>query len=165
MEKSSIQGDNQQQRLKARLGWMAGIIDGEGMITVVKAHRGHSFQPRISVSNTDLKIIEEAASISHDYKLPYYIRSISYKTNNEIRIKYELVFGGMKRCIKVLPIFIPYLIGKKDIACRLFEWCQYRLSVGRKPYDEKDDAILNIRPRIKSFQNAQRLYVRHTVKI
>ena len=141
--------DNQQRRLDSRLGWLGGIIDGEGMITVIKRTNGYSFIPRISIANSDTKIIDEVAEIFNELNLPYYIQSKSYNVGKEVRIKYELLVNGLVRCSQVLPHIIPFLVSKKERAKELLSWCEYRLSRKKgEKYTDKDTLILSIRQRI-----------------
>ena len=144
-----MSADNQQRRLNSRLGWLGGIIDGEGMITVIKRTNGYSFFPRISIANSDKKIINEAVDIFKELNLPYYIQSKSYKVGKEVRKKYELLVNGLIRCSQVLPHIIPFLVSKKERAKKLLSWCKYRISRKRgEKYTDKDTLILSIRQRI-----------------
>lgn len=146
-----MSADNPQRRLEIKLAWLGGIIDGEGMITVVKRTSGYSFAPRISIANTDRKIIDEAALIFDELKLKYYLQSKTYKVGEKVKIKFELLFNGMERCLKVLPIIIPFLISKKEKAEKLLSWCKYRTSLKRNSkYTENDLEILSIRKRSNS---------------
>ena len=140
--------DNQQRRLDIKLGWLGGIIDGEGMITVIKRTDGYSFIPRISIANSDKKIIEEVEEILRNLDLPYYLQSKKYEVGNKIRVKFEILINGLKRCSQVLPHIIPFLVSKKEKAIKLLAWCEYRLSKNsREKYTKKDDEILIIRQR------------------
>jgi hypothetical protein len=143
-----MDADNQQRRLDIKLGWLGGIIDGEGMITVIKRSSSYSFIPRVSIANSDLAIIKEASRILEELNIMYHLQSKNYYVGEKERIKYEVLINGLKRCSKVLPYIIPYLVSKKDKAERLLSWCKHRLSV--KPnskYTEMDTEILSIRQR------------------
>ncbi len=140
--------DNQQRRLDVRLGWLGGIIDGEGMITVMKRVNGCSFYPRISIANTNKNLINEASFIFNELGLAYYIQSKTYFVGEKQRIKYELLVNGIRRCIPVLQLVIPYLVAKKENAEKLLSWCLRRNNLGASKYDEEDMKILSIRQRI-----------------
>jgi hypothetical protein len=142
MEKFKIQGDNQQQSLDLKLSWLGGIIDGEGMVTLIKRDykTQNGFAPRISIVNTDLKIINEVSEICNCLNLAYYIQKKEGK--GTWKTKYELLFGGIKRCNKFLPYIIPFLIAKKEKAELLKEYCNIRLSLPiRSPIGNREKEI------------------------
>src|SRR3989338_5086286 len=109
-----MSADNQQRRLSRRLGWLGGVIDGEGMITVVKRSKGNSYYPRISIANSDITLINEVISIFEELKMPYYLQSKQYDVDGKNRIKYEILVNGLTRCCEVLPVILPFLISKKE---------------------------------------------------
>lgn len=45
-------------------GWLAGIIDGEGTISLERKHKGEWRYPRISVSSTDIEILQHCVAIT-----------------------------------------------------------------------------------------------------
>ena len=138
--------DNQQRRIDLKLAWLGGIIDGEGMITVIKRTGGYSFIPRISIANSDKRIIKEASNILRELNLLHYIQSKPYTVGNKTRIKFEILINGLKRCSQALPHIIPFLVSKKEKAEKLLEWCGYRLSkTSQEKYTDKDEEILSIR--------------------
>ncbi len=62
--------DNQQERFDLRLAWLAGIIEGEGWVTLglVKSLKRDktiypAYVPNIGLVNTDLSIVEESEEI------------------------------------------------------------------------------------------------------
>ena len=144
-----MSADNPQRRLDIRLGWLGGIIDGEGMITVIKRSNGYNFCPRISIANTDKILLDEVEKIFKELNLSYHFQSKSYKVGEKEKIKFEITVNGLRRCSKVLPLIIPFLISKKERAEKLLLWCEYRLSKkSRERYTEKDKEILSIRQRV-----------------
>lgn len=123
--------DNQQRRIEERLSWLGGIIDGEGCITACQRrykNKPVGFIPRIGIVNTDMNLINEVVSILEKVKLPFHVRSQKDKKHPHWKIKFEIYIIGIKRCVKSLPILIPYIISKKEKAVRLLSFCESRLS-------------------------------------
>lgn len=140
--------DNQQRSLDARLSWLGGIIDGEGMITAIRRTNGEGFIPRLSIVNTDLKIIQECVAIFEEMELPHYLQTKAGK--GTWLTKYELLVNGMKRCDRVLPVLIPHLVAKRERAERLLALCRERLDQpSNTPWSEQHIAnALAVRGRI-----------------
>lgn len=136
---------NQQRRLEDRLNWLGGIIDGEGMVTVKKRQVGTAWVPCVSITNTDNVIISEVVEIFNLLDLPHYVQRKAYKTSSgRDGIKIEVIFQGFKRCIKALPVIIPFLVGKKKTAEYLLEWCRHRLGSRPRDYTDKDIRLLSL---------------------
>lgn len=134
---------NQQRRIEDRANWIGGIIDGEGMITAKRRNnRGTSWIPTITIANTDPIIIDEVISVMQILKIPHYVQKKEYKRPNGMAVKWEILVNGFKRCLVALPILIPYLVGKRERAELLLEWCQKRMTKPIRFYDDDDYAIL-----------------------
>ena len=132
---------NQQRRFRLRLSWLGGIIDGEGMITAVRrksrTRKQYGYAPRISIVNTDMAIIDEAISIFEELSLPYYLQTKPGK--GTWKVKYEVIFNGIKKCQPVLKVVIPYLIAKRSKAVMLLKFCDHRLRLAQNsPYSLAD---------------------------
>ena len=101
------------------LAYLAGIIDGEGCISVTISHR-HSgygkFRIQVSISNTNLKLIEKCKQIVG-------FGSIGKRTGSHIgkRTVYKLELSKYKKLYELLPKLIPFLIDKKRKAELTFE--------------------------------------------
>jgi len=136
--------DNQQEssRLIA-LGWLAGIIDGEGCISLRKNNRKNQtflIRPSITIVNTDNRIINKICEILDDYNLPYW--KTQYEATKHWKSRYVIEVSGIKRCLKILPIIYPHLIGKQLQAKLIWDWCKSRLTVPRKYYSDADLGIV-----------------------
>jgi hypothetical protein len=141
--------DNQQRRIEERLHWLGGIIDGEGMVTVIKRSelkkKDASWSPRISVVNTDIRLINEVIAIYEEINIPHYVQSKKDKKNPHWRIKYEILINGLKRCNQAIPTLIDYVVVKKNKMIAMREWIDYRLGLSnRHPYTDKDFVYLNL---------------------
>jgi len=148
MEQTSLQGDYQQRRIEDRLNWLGGIIDGEGTVTVIKRvdkrWKQNCWQPRISIANTNLQIIEEIIDILKINRIPYYLQS--KKNPNPIwKKRYDVVICGIRRCNNAIPKLLRFLVAKKEKMQYLLEWCAYRLSVPyNSTYNQNDLRLLNL---------------------
>lgn len=116
--------------MDVRLAWLGGIIDGEGMITVIRRTKSArpGYIPRISIVNTDERIIAEVSDILHQLALPHYVQTKAGK--GTWKTKWEVLFNGYLRCNDALPWIIPNLIAKREKAEALYELCGRRLSHG-----------------------------------
>lgn len=137
--------DNPQARSGLhKLSWLGGIIDGEGC--VVLASRGEAsrgtrelkYVPRITIVNTDWRVMDKVVAIFKEYKLPFYLHRRKPRKKH-YKEKIELEVSGYKRIHKVLPVIVPYLIAKRKRAEWLFAYVDSRLRNYRKPmtYGEK----------------------------
>lgn len=121
--------DNQQQRL----GWLAGILEGEGNISLQFGKRGDgSIQifPRIQITNKDINLLNHALSIINENGCGARIRYAGkWKSGC-----YHLLIEGIKRCRKFVDIIEPCLVTKRDRLEVLKNFLDSRLS---KPIREK----------------------------
>lgn len=124
--------ENQQERLRD-IGWLCGIIDGEGTITL-RFHRNKNrpplIVPSITVVNTDEKIINKIVEILKAHEIPFWVTSVDATTKWKKRYVVSII--GIKRTLKLLPILVENLVGKREQAEIMLEWCNNRL--GKKSY-------------------------------
>lgn len=134
-----------------RLGWLAGIIDGEGTIAHYKTAQGH-YVNGVVIVNTDVEIIKEIELIYKAYGI-YYSKNIRKLYDNEIAKSrlpcYEVVVRRKRDTLKILELVAPLLIGKKKLlgnklaeyieqnpnqrtGIYICEWCKLEHRPGRK---------------------------------
>ena len=142
---------------KIKLGWMAGIIDGEGTISAFwvkpKKYKGNSryLQVYIGVTNTDNKITEECRKITKMGGI--YYRHLKHKIWNDWscwRIR------GESAC-KIAEIILPFLISKKVQAKVLLKWRNLERFVG---YHKKNTIAITqnaIKQRTKIYNQMMKL--------
>ena len=122
--------DNQQLSLSEfDLGWMIGIIDGEGCIGLWSrgGERKHTFKPGLRMSNTSKVLIDKFTGMLDIIECPYHI--IYYKPRNERSKEYWTVsIEGFKRLTKILPLIKDRLVEKNQQANLVWEWVQSRSS-------------------------------------
>jgi hypothetical protein len=113
------------------LGWLAGIIDGEGSVRLYRKPRGisHVVVLSVRVTNTMPAIIDSTVRIMrglidnpndvHVYQL----------TPSNRKICWSVEITKRSAVLSVLTAVLPYLFGKRIEAELLIEWCRERLKV------------------------------------
>lgn len=143
---------NQVRSMEVRLGWLGGIYDGEGSFSVTSnpasSRQRNPFgqlQPKVTVWNTDQDIIKEIISILDDQRLAHFVYTRKPRINTlSKKIGFSVEIHGMKRIAKMLPIIIPYLVGKQPKAIALYNFVSSRLSrPPQSPYSNEEIAFAN----------------------
>ena len=123
------------------VSYLAGIIDGEGTITILK--RGNSFHPVVSIANTSLELLRWCKarvglpSVICTKKPQFANHSLSY----HIQWRFDAALQVTKMCL-------PYLIVKKSHAQTLLQWKSVVRRNGRYSSEElgsRNDIIHKIR--------------------
>ncbi len=162
--------ENQQETASdGEIGWVAGIIDGEGSICLQINRRANRTQtlrvtPKVIVANTDSGIVERLAEILTKMGVGRYVMH-SVPSNKGPLVKTAtkpityIHISGLKRVHKLLHLLEPWLAGEKKERCvrlkrfidRRFEQAE-TLSMGPNyMYDEKDvDLMLSFMELTKS---------------
>lgn len=130
------------------LGYLVGMLEGEGSIALDKLHRGRHYTPQVKlVTNTDNEIIEYIRRLGEKIGLsPIKTRVRAGKGNHKDCLHIEV-----RRIENVYPLLkglLPYLKGSKRRKAELImEFCQSRLSAYKnQPYrDEEWKLIEEIR--------------------
>lgn len=110
----------------ARIGWLAGIIDGEGTISLLISERRGAdsrcnlrVQPRVSAANTDMGIIGRMIDVLESIGVGRYVRNDRpmprdipgfHATKPVTTIQVD----GFKRLQILLPLITPHLAGDKQ---------------------------------------------------
>lgn len=137
--------DNPQATLnvsEAELGWLGGVIDGEGTVAFTVYYHPNPMnpirvKPQIIVAGTDKDLIEHTAGIigrlgvgvhvKTDYRTPGIPTGITRNTP-KLRPCHFVTVAGMKRNVKFLPIIIPYLVSiKRQKATMMLRYMTRRL--------------------------------------
>lgn len=129
-----------QQPCDADLGWLAGIIDGEGYlgITLTNQKRWRSVKAEIQIVNTDPYLLDKVVEILRKIGVSPYIRTRTYKTSSW-NTAWNITIGKLSAVEKVLVNVLPYLTGIKWARAKLMlEFVQQRMPKGRRPYDPED---------------------------
>lgn len=152
--------DNQQERFELELAWLAGIIEGEGWISLmlVKSAKKNgislpAYVPNIGLVNTDLSIVEKAEELFNKLGLKYrkqlrkaYVGSdgASRKEKKEISIATHENFKILAKAI------YPFMVGiKKQRIEKVLKFIELRASKPRsgiysKYTQEEHDIYLSL---------------------
>lgn len=135
--------DNQQERFENRIAWLAGIIEGEGWVTLMKrlVHQKNDkkticYTPNIGMTNSDKIIVDEVRDLFDILGLKYRYQTRIGKVGSDgiLRKTRHEISTASSRDIKTLSKYIlPYMIGeKKNRIHRLYEFFQVRARKGTK---------------------------------
>jgi hypothetical protein len=112
-----------QQATDAELGWLAGIIDGEGYLgmSLESEHnyregyqtRQHSIKVEIKVVNCDPEIVVKTAQVMQKLGVNPYIRQPAVELKVNHKVHYEASIKRMAPVKRVLEAVLPYLVGSK----------------------------------------------------
>ena len=144
------------------LEWLAGFLEGDGSIGLGKHNQTSCkriiYSPYIRFSNTDALLIENCYKILDELDLQYWISAKQTKNGTA----WDLSVKGFKRCKKVLPLLIPYLVGKKKKRAELvLEWIESREKTGNhKTYTQRELEIYTIIKELNDPSYPQRLHAR-----
>jgi len=118
---------------EGQIGYLAGIIDGEGSFTITKARS--YFNVTLSVANTDLRILERCREITGLGS----IRRQPDRRGKQHRPLYVWFVTARKELCALLPLLIPVLVSKKEQAEVVLEYCTRR--VAGLPVSDVDRAL------------------------
>ncbi len=128
---------NLQERDAAYLG---AIIDGEGSVDINKAISGKGksyFQPKISINNSDLRLIEWVSKVLSGLRLHY-----AKEKPAGCKIVYHAVIVGSAPVYAILVAIHHFLLVKKDRASLVLEYTGSRIGKPKyQPYTERQYEI------------------------
>ena len=113
MRMSSRDGDIE----RADIGYLAGIIDGEGCLSIAVAKREDSafklnIKPILNITNTDRKLIEAVQTILGKLGIKNRV-SRYHAAPNRRSDGYRIHVTSPEELARILPVLIPYLISKR----------------------------------------------------
>lgn len=132
--------DNQQERpTEAELGWLAGILDGEGSLAISINSTHRSIYPVITVTSVGREIIDKCEVIAIKMGAEYTVKHEIPHKGRELTPHSLFRIATARRLKYFLPIIQPYLTVKKPHARIILEFCDSRLSLPYGyPYTEKE---------------------------
>ena len=134
--------DNQQERFELCLAWLAGILEGEGWVSLalVKSNQKNgsstpAFQPNIGMVNCDFEIMNEVIRILEQLQITFrknhrkaFIGSDGISRKEKIEVSITL----HQHIRKFINIIVPYMIGAKKNRClKLIEYLDIRATKPR----------------------------------
>ncbi len=144
--------DNQQERFldkeSANIGYLSGIIDGEGsiMFNIFKNPNYYNgrvrFTPMISISNSSKKMLDKVAKILHkigiDAKVYFRDKESKYYKKETALDMWIIIVRGHWQIRKVLSIITPFLEAKKKQAVIMKRYLDNRIKYLHQTEKRKD---------------------------
>jgi hypothetical protein len=150
---------------EVELAWLAGIIDGEGTITLERSGKRRlsgvmGLAPKIIIANSDQVIIQRVVNLMQLIGANPHIKSqeAGYarpmadgsRTVTRRKTMYWVVVSGLAKSKRVLVPILPHLIGKSAQARIILDFVEIRGDSAKakgKPYGE---AELNMLEQIRA---------------
>ena len=156
--------DNPQQTIdRADIGWLAGVIDGEGSVLLflgVRKGKLNNVSPQVIIGNTDTALIDKYVDICRRLRIGVHVSErkprpggapgMAPKRAKAYKPLYAASTTGFMRVKTMLEVVTPYLVGAKAERAKLIgEFIEKRLAKGTRgganrahwpstPYDETD---------------------------
>lgn len=105
------------------LGWLSGIIDGEGCFTMSKGSKG-AWNVGFKLVNTSATLIEKFAEVLTKLGIKYHIYN-AFRSGNQRPAK-RLEVNGPEKLKHMLDILLPYIEDKYEQAYAIHDWCVER---------------------------------------
>ena len=144
---------NQQERLFFDIGYILGMIDGEGATQIVSKYKYNGYHvctPRISIYNSNPFIIQHIVEALQNWNIVFsqYTPPLHGK---ETRPCYRIYIEGLKRCKKLTDILLNFPSGKKERIQLINDFCNYRLSFtkNKKENETYSEMVDTFRKRIR----------------
>lgn len=122
--KELFENKNDQLENMFDVGWLIGIIEGEGNFSLGlhESNKAIYYQPRIEISNTKIEIISNIERILKKFFINYSIRIRKYENNKNYKDIYILKVEKLSNLKRFLTIFINKFISKKEQAFLLLNY-------------------------------------------
>ena len=152
--------DNQ-QATEAELGWLAGIIDGEGTITIQRRMRHKKYpeyEARICIVNTNTDIIYKCDELFHKMNITPYHQIPNDGAHNKLPL-YEIRITRLAYIKILLDSIVIYLVGKKSQAQLVLQYVNSRLKLDNKKdtdWQEREDIYRRL---VQNHSKGPRIYV------
>lgn len=140
--------DNQQERFDLDLAWLAGIIEGEGWISLaliqtIQKNKSctSTFMPNIGCTNTDFQLMKKVEEIFNKLELKYRKQERPAFVGSDGRsrkAKIEVSIYAKEYVKKLSNAILPFMHGvKKNRILRLFDFYKIRESKPRSGKNSK----------------------------
>lgn len=126
--------DNQQPKSQYELGWLVGMIEGEGWMILNRQllpSKNYRYVPVIGMNSTSKILAEEMARIIKSLGVGVWIGE-KHTKNPKWSDQVVLNVRGFQRCKKLLEEIIPYLLLKKEQGILLRDYIEYRSKMNCK---------------------------------
>ena len=112
------------------LGWLAGIIDGEGTITLSEVHKYDrkriGFSVNVCISNTDPKIIHHSVSLIREMGIEPGLQDLKRSSSSGHKDAYQIRITNYFDVEIYLRRIKKYLVGKQQQAFWMLEYIKQR---------------------------------------
>lgn len=131
---------NQQKRpSEADLGWFAGIIDGEGSLTININSTRRSIYPRLWIAAISKEMIEKCIDTLEGLGVEYLVRWEVASKDGIRKSHHYVAITTCKRLEQILEVIKDYLVVKRKHADLVLEFCKIRLSLPYgHPYTQRE---------------------------
>jgi len=157
MQQSDGAVNPQETVSEAEMGWLAGVIDGEGCMHIDLEPRNGA-HPYLTITNSNFVLAEKVAGIWHRLGVGCRIQTRKRHNPRHSPVKDVMVIG-YRRLEKALAAILPYLVAKQDEGLLLQEFIQSRLRVGPSPCS---DGELKLIRALKAQKSCNRILTDHT---
>ena len=129
------QRENAQVRSISRevnLAWVAGILDGEGALSVsLKVTAGRPYlDAKVRVYNTDVRMIQKLSQIYTEMGVVFFY-SLNKKRKENYKNQLGICVGTQGSSLKLLEAVKPYLANKQDFAKVMIDVIKFVQSLPR----------------------------------
>jgi DNA-binding CsgD family transcriptional regulator len=126
-------------------GYVAGMLDGEGTISIVKATRNDRkephWKPLVMITNTNREALEFIVREVGGFR---FHNKKGTTGKNSKKPVYRIIMVKHKDVLVLLEMLLPYLMIKRRQAELVIEFCKSRLSKpNHAPYDDKEKEIID----------------------
>lgn len=137
-------GNQQPSLTDMEMGWLCGIIDGEGCIYMAK-RRENEVRPGVRIAMCDHDTIEYLAELLTKLGVSHHITKRDGNPKKNTSDSWAIVVEGHKRVLKLLPHIAQHLVTKKRQAQVVWQFCEQRSKKWhREAYDDSDLALIAI---------------------
>lgn len=131
------------QQANRDLGWLAGILDGEGSIILglqKRKNNQNQYYHRICFYNSDDEIINKVVRILDSNEVKCYVSERQFYGNLSKKKGFTVLVSSYKDTLKLLDLIKEDLVCKKARAELLTRFCNVRLKhINKPPTDEEAD--------------------------
>lgn len=154
------------QVTESRLGWLAGILDGEGSVIMAKVKRawGYNYSPRIAITNTDEEIVREVEAILNALGIRYYY---SNRASGGLGTKpiVDIILTRLQDLADLIKLLAPHTVGiKKQRMLIMLQFLLSRITKkhlnGKNSMNKLTESEIALAESIRN-QTPQRLHARH----
>lgn len=128
------------------IGWLAGVIDGEGSLTLARRSDSHAYHAWLTITNTYLPLLERAMSICRRLGA----ERVYLHNNDNRHLKagaaqkrpcYRIYVGTLPGICLILRAVLPQLTAKRVQADLILEYAAGRSAAARKRVSARDTEI------------------------